>query len=159
MQRRISIDSGARSPRFHGENRRLRRPPRYAALGVLLASALALGSCGGDGDENGGGAQPAKTQPSGGAAAPVSQVELAEYKFTPSDVTAKRGSTITAINKGSIGHDLKLRTGGKVAGGTEVFDAAKSVKLKVDFKPGRYEMFCSVPGHEDLGMKGTFTVK
>jgi uncharacterized cupredoxin-like copper-binding protein len=29
----------------------------------------------------------------------------------------------------------------------------------VDFDPGDYEMICTIPGHADLGMDGTFTVE
>jgi uncharacterized cupredoxin-like copper-binding protein len=36
----------------------------------------------------------------------------------------------------------------------------KSVKLPVRFtKKGRYPFVCTVPGHEDAGMKGVFTVR
>ena len=84
---------------------------------------------------------------------------MAEYKFEPRDVTAERGSTLTVRNTGSLGHDLKVRRNGKVIGGTEVFDAGRTRKLKVDFPTGTYEMFCSVPGHEDQGMRGSFTVE
>jgi uncharacterized cupredoxin-like copper-binding protein len=31
--------------------------------------------------------------------------------------------------------------------------------LDVSVEPGTYAMFCSVPGHEDGGMKGTFAVQ
>ena len=137
--------------------------PRYPLLILLvaLASALVLAACGGD-DDNGGeeAAQqetaPAETTGAGGQAADVS---LSEFEFDPADVTAEAGSTITLENVGSTGHDLRLRKGGKDIGGTEVFDAGQSEQLKVDFEPGKYEMYCSVPGHEDSGMKGTFTVK
>ena len=31
-------------------------------------------------------------------------------------------------------------------------------KVTADLKPGKYEFYCSVPGHEQAGMKGTLTV-
>lgn len=130
-------------------------------LGAIIA-LLAVG-CGGGGDSGGKAAdtatQQAPTETTGGAAAQVSEVKMSEYKFAPSNVTAKAGSTITVPNAGSLSHDLKLRKGGKELGGTKLVDAGGSAKLKVDFPAGSYEMFCSVTGHEEQGMKGTFTVK
>jgi uncharacterized cupredoxin-like copper-binding protein len=38
-------------------------------------------------------------------------------------------------------------------------DGGQSATFKVSVKPGSYEMSCSVAGHEDAGMKGTFTVQ
>ena len=32
-------------------------------------------------------------------------------------------------------------------------------RVRASLKPGKYEFYCSVPGHEDGGMKGTLTVK
>lgn len=127
---------------------------------AILASALALAACGGDDDDGGEEAAqqeevPAETTGAAGQA----DVSLSEFEFDPADVTATAGSTITLENVGSTEHDLRLREGGKDIGGTEVFGAGESEELKVDFEPGKYEMFCSVPGHEDSGMKGTFTVK
>ena len=135
---------------------------RYPVLILVatLVSALVLAACGGDDDDGGEEAAqqetaPAETTGGGGQA----DVALSEFEFDPADVTATAGSTITLDNVGSTGHDLRLRKGGKDIGGTEVFDAGQSEQLKVDFEPGKYEMYCSVPGHEDSGMKGTFTVK
>ena len=135
---------------------------RYPLLILVLglASACVLAACGGDDDDGGEEAAqqeqtPAETTGADGQA----DVALSEFEFDPADVTAEAGSTITLENVGSTEHDLRLREGGKDIGGTEVFDAGQSEELKVDFEPGKYEMYCSVPGHEDSGMKGTFTVK
>ncbi len=133
---------------------------RLSILILLLASAFTLPACGGGGDDEGGGGQqkqaPAETA---GGGQTVSSVSLSEYKFDPADLTAKAGSTLTVKNEGSLGHDLRLRKPGKEVGGTKVFGAGKSEQLKVDFAPGKYEMYCSVPGHEQQGMKGSFTIR
>jgi plastocyanin len=134
---------------------------RSAVVILVVALTLLLAACGGDDDDEGGGGTqqqaPAETT-GGGGGQTVSEVALSEYKFEPAAVTAKAGSTITVKNEGSLGHDLKLRMSGKEVGGTPVFGAGKSERLRITFASGQYEMFCSVPGHEQQGMKGTFTV-
>jgi plastocyanin len=138
-------------------------PVRLVTLAlVALVAALGSGCGGGGGGDNNNAAttnttttQP--TQPSGGAA--TKTVSMKEYQFTPGDVTAKQGSTITVENKGKIAHNLTVEQGSKKVAGTDTFLGGKSEKLKVSLKPGKYTMLCTVPGHEQLGMKGTFTVK
>lgn len=135
-------------------------PHRPTLIAILLAAAVTLGACGGDDDDEASGdreGQPAAEAPTE-ATQEASEVSMSEFKFDPAGVTAAAGSTITVKNIGSVGHDLKLREGGEVIGGTEVLGGGKSEQLPVDFPAGEYEMFCSVPGHEDSGMKGSFTV-
>jgi plastocyanin len=139
-------------------------PSRIVAI-ALVALFTALGSGCGGGDDNDNNAATTntttttttKTTPSGGAT--TSAVSMKEYEFDPSDVTAKQDSTITVENKGKIAHNLTVEEGGKKVAGTSTFLGGKSEKLKVSLKPGKYTMLCTVPGHEQLGMKGTFTVK
>jgi plastocyanin len=132
---------------------------------VLAAavSAAALAGCGGGSNDNASSSssstQTPPAQSPGGGGSSADQVSMSEYKFAPSTVSAKAGSTLTVNNSGSIQHDLKLRQGSKEVGGTPLVDAGSSAKLKLKFKPGTYVMFCSVPGHEQLGMKGSFTVR
>lgn len=134
---------------------------RRAAGALAVAICIGVAGCGGD-DEKSSGSEStpaAKSTPAETSSAEVSKVAMSEYKFEPGSVTVKQGATISAPNGGALQHDLKLRQGGKVVGGTELADAGKSVDFKVDVKPGTYEMFCSVPGHEQSGMKGEFTVE
>jgi plastocyanin len=129
--------------------RRAVRPVLAVAAFALL---LAAGGCGGDDNASSDGAASSSND--------VSVVEMSDQlRFDPADVTVSSGATITVKNSGSLQHDLKLRQGGKEVGGTELVDGGKSASLNVSVKPGTYEMFCSVPGHEAAGMKGTFTVK
>ena len=119
-------------------------PTEVRILAVLIAAATASG-CGGDDSE----------EPAG----PVtSLVTMSERKFTPSEVNAAADEPLAVRNAGSVGHDLKLRRDGKEIGGTLVLNPGETQQLEVLFDPGDYEMYCSVPGHEEAGMKGTFTV-
>lgn len=83
---------------------------------------------------------------------------MTELKFSPSRVKAAADSTIAIRNEGKLGHDLKLRQDGKEIGGTQILNPGETQKLEARFPRGNYGMYCSVPGHEDSGMKGTFTV-
>jgi plastocyanin len=123
---------------------------------VLLA---ALAGCGGGGGKTSTPANQQPTTPTAAGGRVVSKIAGSEFKFAPSSVTVKRGSSITFDNAGTIGHDLKVRRDSKILGGTSVIQPGKTATLKVSFPAGTYTMFCSVPGHEQSGMKGTFTVR
>jgi plastocyanin len=61
-------------------------------------------------------------------------------------------------NKASIQHNIAVKGGGVDQKGPIVGQGGVS-KLNVSLKPGKYTFYCSVPGHEAGGMKGTLTVK
>ncbi len=98
---------------------------------------------------------------SGSAAAPggATTIAGAEFKFTPSTDTISKGTKITFKNDGHVPHDLKLSQGAKVLAGTKLIQPGQTASFTVNLPPGTYTMFCSVPGHEQAGMKGTITVK
>jgi uncharacterized cupredoxin-like copper-binding protein len=126
---------------------------RLAAAGVLATVGLGLGACGGgDGQESAGG------EATDSASGPKIEVAGKEFSYSPNKLTLKAGqaSTIALKNTGSIDHDLTVDKAGfklTVASG-KTGDKA----LTVD-KPGTYEFYCSVAGHEDAGMKGELTVE
>ena len=138
---------------------------RVRALSLAAAGSLVLATgCGGGGagsSATSGGDQAQTTAPapssSGGTAATT--ITGSEFKFVPASASAANGSTVTFKNGGTIGHDLKLRKGNKIVAGTDVISAGTTATLTLNLPPGKYVMFCSVPGHEAAGMKGTFTVK
>jgi len=76
------------------------------------------------------------------------------YQFK--DATAKAGKvTVESKNDASVPHDIALQGGpsGSVVSGGGIS------KLTANLKPGSYTFYCTVPGHEQAGMKGTLTVK
>lgn len=76
--------------------------------------------------------------------------------FASTEATAPAGSIQIAMpNPQTTGHDIGLKGDGK---GAVVTQGGVS-KFTADLKPGKYEYYCSVPGHEAGGMKGTLTVK
>jgi plastocyanin len=78
--------------------------------------------------------------------------------FAYGKATAPAGKlTIAMPNPQSVQHDIALKPPGK-GKGPEVGKGGTS-SFTTTLKPGTYEYYCSVPGHEEGGMKGTLTVK
>ena len=132
---------------------------------VATVLAVAAAGCGGDDDDNGGGNAPASSTPTttpakapaGGST--VSE-DMSEFKFSDDKPTAKAGTvTFEVKNSGKTTHALEVEGPGEES---ETGDMApgdsKTLKVKLD-KPGKYEFYCPVDGHKDLGMKGEITVK
>jgi uncharacterized cupredoxin-like copper-binding protein len=84
---------------------------------------------------------------------PVSETE---FKITLASTNLKAGEiTFEAKNDGKIPHDLAIKgTSDK----TELISPGGTAELKVTLKAGKYELFCTVPGHEAAGMKLNITV-
>ena len=80
--------------------------------------------------------------------------------FVTSKATAKPGSIeFVSENKASIPHNIALKDpGGKLLGeGPDVTGGVSKFSAKVS--AGKYSFVCTVPGHEEGGMKGALTVK
>ena len=79
--------------------------------------------------------------------------------FVYNKATATAGSvTLVMPNKSPITHDISIKGNGINQQGPRVGQGGTS-KVSATLKPGTYEFYCSVPGHEQAGMKGTLTVK
>jgi uncharacterized cupredoxin-like copper-binding protein len=99
------------------------------------------------------------TAPTTTAAKPVAtkvQVSETEFKITTDLTSFKAGQiTFVAKNDGKIPHDLAVKgTSDK----TNEIPPGGTAELKVTLKPGKYELYCTIPGHEQAGMKLTITV-
>ena len=80
------------------------------------------------------------------------------FAFTTTSATATAGTvTLSAVNPQSLGHDISIKGNGVDEQGNTVSNGDTST-VTATLAPGTYEYYCSVPGHEDLGMKGTLTV-
>ncbi len=79
--------------------------------------------------------------------------------FVASKATAPAGTIEFVMpNKSPIQHDIAVKNGGEQGKGPVVGQGGTS-RFSADLKAGRYEFFCSVPGHEAGGMRGELTVK
>ena len=67
--------------------------------------------------------------------------------------------TIDFTNRSPVPHNVTIaNAAGKVEGATKTFTGG-SATLSLNLPPGTYTFYCSVPGHEQAGMKGTLTVR
>jgi hypothetical protein len=97
-------------------------------------------------------------------AAPVPSrlfVSAKEWSLVLSRQALKPGSVrIQLYDAGEDAHDLRLRrVGGK--GTLTVTQATPGTvtELRAMLRPGRWKLWCSLPGHEARGMRATLVVK
>jgi plastocyanin len=147
-----------------------------AALCAALA-ALAVAGCGGDDDSSGDSASssqpettaekapapaPTPTTSGGGGASTNLQIaadESGKLLFDKDKLSAKAGNvTIVMDNPSPVPHAVGIKGSGLDEDGETVGMGEKST-VTADLKPGEYEFYCPVDGHEAAGMKGTLTVK
>jgi plastocyanin len=91
------------------------------------------------------------TAPTAPKSVPVAE---SEFKIELPSASLSPGSyTFDLTNKGQVGHDLVVDGPGVSDEKTPVIGPGKTAKLTVDLKSGTYKLYCSVPGHEQAGMK------
>lgn len=66
---------------------------------------------------------------------------------------------ITATNVGEDDHDLTVRDGDTVLAGTGLIAPQEAAATTVELAVGTYTLLCSLPGHEQGGMKATLRVE
>ena len=82
-------------------------------------------------------------------------------QFNPSDPTVKSGEvTFNLKNDGRYPHSLEIED---VNGQDKEIEgdvsSGQSGTLKVNLPPGKYEFYCPVDNHRQMGMTGEITVK
>jgi uncharacterized cupredoxin-like copper-binding protein len=92
------------------------------------------------------------------AAATKVDVSETEFKIALAQTPSKAGSYEFAVsNDGKVPHDFVV-SGNGVNAKTALLSPGDSETLKVDLKPGTYDVYCSVPGHKQAGMDLKLTV-
>jgi uncharacterized cupredoxin-like copper-binding protein len=149
---------------------------------LLVSFGLLAAGCGSDGGTTTITESEGTAGGNGTGGAATLEIKMGEFYFKPANGTAKAGKTvISAPNEGSAEHELVLfRTNmspaklptekdgsvdeekmDKIAeSGGEIADVegGESKSATFDLKPGKYVMFCNLPGHYAAGMYGTLTV-
>ena len=115
-----------------------------------------------------GSAAPASAAPSAGAAsgsaatAPsnATAVIVKDFKIEPADIKVQGKMVSLAVtNQGPTIHNVTIRdASGAVIVATKDLKTGESETISATLAPGSYVLFCSLPGHESLGTKGTLEV-
>jgi plastocyanin len=116
------------------------------AIAVAVAVIGLLAACGGGGP----------SQPAGST-----KVTMTEFKFDPSTISVPHGKVVFfLVNSGSTQHDMAIRdSSNNRLAVSELVSAGDSSVFTVDnIAAGTYTIYCTQPGHESSGMKGTLTV-
>ena len=123
--------------------------PALGALGAALAIVLLAGGCG---DDSPGSDLPAVEGP----VSPNLEVHATEMKYEPDAIAVKAGNVEVVLhNDGTVLHDLRIEDQPFVieAG------AGQSSTSQITLDAGRYQIFCSIPGHREAGMTGVLEVR
>ena len=143
--------------------------PRKLLVAILvLAIPFVLAACGDD-EETTSASSPETTAASsdttsaesttasgGGETVAITETD---FKIDPADPTVKAGTvTFDITNDGGTTHDLEVEGDG-VEEVSDTIEPGGNTQLTVDLQPGTYEMYCTIDGHEGLGMKGEVTVQ
>jgi uncharacterized cupredoxin-like copper-binding protein len=124
--------------------------PREEAAEAAAKRAEAKGGGEAKAPEKAGGAPRGKT------------VEAVEKEFSIALQDGKTlqagGYTFDVANQGKIDHDLAVEGNG-LEKKTPLINPGKTTQLAVELKAGKYKLYCTVPGHEQSGMKVDVTVR
>jgi uncharacterized cupredoxin-like copper-binding protein len=89
-------------------------------------------------------------------------VAAREFNLTLSRTTLAAGPVIVQLaNQGEDGHDLRIQRadGRGAARGVGETQPGDTALWRGRLRPGRYRLFCSLPGHAAAGMRATVRVR
>ena len=152
---------------------------------ALVIALMALAACGETKTDTSSGGTTSGGSTTGGTTAGAAALTFdsgpgAENKFIPETMDATAGEVaVTFNNKGVVPHNWTLvkpgeedkaatesqtnapdyKYAGALAQTKTLNNAGASDTVTVKLEPGTYSYICTFPGHYQLGMKGTLTVK
>jgi uncharacterized cupredoxin-like copper-binding protein len=153
----------------------------FAVMALSAVAVIFVAGCGDDSGTTTTTENQSETAASG-SAGPTLSIAMGDFFFTPADATAKAGTTtIEAPNEGSTEHELVLfktnmdpaklptEANGEVneekmdkiaesAGEIADVEGGETRSGQFELTPGKYVMFCNLPGHYAQGMYGTLTI-
>jgi plastocyanin len=93
------------------------------------------------------------TETTPGGSAQTVDVTAKDFRFTLPSTSYKPGQyTFQLKNDGPSAHNLVVKGPGVSNASTPTIAAGKTASVKATLKAGTYELYCSVPGHKQLGM-------
>jgi uncharacterized cupredoxin-like copper-binding protein len=99
-----------------------------------------------------------------GKAAPQKTLQAVETEYriqlpssTPKTLVAGK-YTFQVVNKGKIPHNLTIAGPGVQNAHTANLGPGQSANLRVQLRAGTYDVYCSIPGHKQLGMDAKLAV-
>jgi plastocyanin len=140
-------------------------------IAVVTAATLAVaaGAAGVGGSATAATAAPATTPSAVDPRAGGFEVALGEWSVTLEAKAIRPGPvTFVISNRGKVAHGFELEIDGDDHGGhhgdeedveTRTLRPGETVRLTVNLQPGSYEFECFVGHHDDMGMRGTFSVR
>ena len=136
-----------------------------AAAAILVIAAGCNGSAGGSAPPTSSvPASPAAGSPSTSPAATTSgngtKLEVRDFTLEPLTLTVDGPDVELDVgNGGPTVHNVTIRdASGSIVGATRDLREGEADVILADLAPGDYVLFCSLPGHESLGIKGQLTV-
>lgn len=122
-------------------------------LVTTITLVLALAGCGGSAAGSAARASASAPLPAGTA------ITVKDFTLDPKDVRITGGVSLAVTNAGPTIHNIAIRdAAGVVVGTTRDLKTGESETIAPPLAAGTYTLFCSLPGHESLGIKGTLTV-
>ncbi len=130
-------------------------------MSLLMLALAACGNAGGSATSTipiGSPAASAMSKATSGASKGT-PIVVKDFALDPTNLTVKGTVTLAVTNEGPTIHNISIRdASGTVVGATKDLKPGESEALSVEIPAGSYTMFCSLPGHESLGIKGALTV-
>ncbi|MDX6547187.1 MAG: hypothetical protein QOG33_737 [Gaiellales bacterium] len=130
-----------------------------ALVAVIALGATACGS-GSSGSSSTPAAAGGGSSTAGGTQGTLVNVTLKDFSITVGGGTTLAAGTYTfhVSNSGPTGHNLTVNGPGVSNQTTGTFTAGGTADLTVTLQNGTYDLYCSVPGHKQLGMDVSMTV-
>lgn len=137
-------------------------------LALLALAAFGVAACGGDDEDEEEPTEAATTETTetgggdagGGGTVSISANPDGDLAYEQDSVSAPAGPvTIEFDNPAPIGHDVVVEDdAGNELARTDVISSDSST-AEGEFEAGDFTFYCSVAGHREAGMEGTFTVE
>jgi uncharacterized cupredoxin-like copper-binding protein len=139
---------------------------RFAALlAIGAAVAIPIVGCGSSSNDTSTSNAATQASTTGGAAATGAggtvNLTATDFKFNPSDPSVKSGNvTLTVKNDGQVTHSLEVENvNGQDKELPSQVSPGQNGSYTLNLKPGKYEFYCPVDNHRQMGMTGEITVK